>query len=536
MTRLVFCSLVVLFLFSSSVYAASPKEIAETLAQNTNEIRGLENGPALDTFYRARNYEPIWFDRGGLNRQGHVVYKAMIESWTHGLNPLKYNIRRLPALVKSDDTNLQAEAELLLSEGYVKYGRDMTGARIPMSELGIDGRYWQKPLSPGVLLSRAVSDRNFDGFLDILMPQDPLYNEMRRALSDLVLKGDGRQPQRKVSFEGRLLRQGDFDQGVPRLREKFGLQPQAGADPYVYDAELAQAVYDLQWRYGIKADGILGPQTLDLINKDGSDKLIQLVANLERMRWMPRVEPARLVVVNIPQAHLWAYEHGREKLSMPVVVGSGARKTESFITTITGVRFNPTWTVPETIKKEDYLPLLREDPYALREKGIEIGKYEVGGGVTPVAPASVDWSAVTEKQLDGFRMVQGAGSANPLGRIRILMPNQYAIFLHDTNHPDLFDRSQRTLSSGCIRVKEPQDLAMFILEPNPDWDASRMETYLERGKTIDIAADAPFPVYLLYNTVWVGPANDLVFGSDLYGLDSPLYDLIARYEGFAWPT
>src|SRR5690606_26433776 len=146
------------------------------------------------------------------------------------------------------------------------------------------------------------------------------------------------------------------------------------------------------------------------------DRMIQIIANMERLRWLDQSRPERYVLVNIPSASLWAVDNGKVELEMPVIVGKEARPTYSFKTEISGVRFNPNWTVPPTIQKDDFLPMLLEDPMALTKRGIII-KYQG----REVDPSKVDWSKVNRENIMNVRMVQAPGDDNPLGKVRVIM-------------------------------------------------------------------------------------------------------------------
>jgi murein L,D-transpeptidase YcbB/YkuD len=250
------------------------------------------------------------------------------------------------------------------------------------------------------------------------------------------------------------------------------------------------------------------------MNKTPQEKFYQIIANLERLRWLEDNKPGKYVLVNIPSSTLWAVENEQVVHEMPVVVGRKDRPTLSFITEITGVRFNPTWTVPPTIKRKDYLPMLRENPMSLAEKGIDL-RYEGQS----IDPNSVNWVNFPEDELPNLQMVQGPGDTNPLGHIRILMPNQYNIYLHDTTTPEYFQASERMFSSGCVRVKEPASLATFILKENQNWSDTFIEDKLATGKTADIATSRKIPVYLLYLTTWLNDDGSLSYGPDIYEWD-----------------
>jgi murein L,D-transpeptidase YcbB/YkuD len=246
-------------------------------------------------------------------------------------------------------------------------------------------------------------------------------------------------------------------------------------------------------------------------------------------------KPDKFVVVNIPSATLWAVEGGKVAFEMPVIVGRTKRPTNMFITEIQGVRFNPNWTVPPTIKRDDILPKLQADPEYLTHKGMELIGLTDQGRVS-LDPASIDWSTITAEDLQSLRFVQDAGNNNPLGRVRVLMPNAYNIYLHDTNEKYYFDRSQRAVSSGCVRMKDPELMAEFIMKNRSSWEDGDMEAMFAHGKTRDVSIDTPIPVYLLYYTVWVNQKGDLVYGNDLYNHDESLIKMLSELDGIFIPV
>ncbi|MCB1651440.1 MAG: L,D-transpeptidase family protein, partial [Alphaproteobacteria bacterium] len=306
-------------------------------------------------------------------------------------------------------------------------------------------------------------------------------------------------------------------------------------DPYIYDDRLSAAVIEFQKQNGLKPDGIVGSQTLEILNKTNKQKIGQIIANLERLRWVEENKPDKFVVVNIPSATLWAVDGGKVQFEMPVIVGRKKRPTNTFVAQITGVRFNPTWTVPPTIKKEDILPKLKEDPEYLSSKGMELVS-GVGENALTIDPASVDWAAISEDDLKQFNMVQTPGSHNPLGQIRVLMPNRYNIYLHDTNERGYFSRASRAASSGCVRLKEPKKMADFIMRSGKSWNDAQMESLLGAGKMRDVFIKNPIPVYLLYYTVWINEKGELVYGNDLYGYDKKLIKMLSDIDGILIPV
>ena len=333
-------------------------------------------------------------------------------------------------------------------------------------------------------------------------------------------------------FDKKFLREGDSHPDMPKLRARladFMPKEVSNTDMFVFGVDLTSAVKAFQRHYHLRDDGIIGPQTLALINRTAEEEKRQIALNLHRLNspeWRGR--PDLRIDVDVARYWLTAYEQGKPVFEMPVVVGTQERQTNIFSTMMTGVRLNPGWTLPPTIKAEDYIPKLRENPEWVTEKGVMIYA-NWDQDATPIDPTLVDWNYLTDNQIKAMRFYKMAGDNNPLGQYRFLMHNKYDIYLHDTNQKYLFDRSSRAYSSGCVRVNDPRRIVEFLLAENPDWTPDKLDRILEEGKTFDLRANRSIPVYFDYKTAWLDSEGQLVLGYDIYGLDETVYhDMLAH--------
>jgi murein L,D-transpeptidase YcbB/YkuD len=463
-------------------------------------------------------------------RKAETILDALEDSWKHGLNPDRYNVEEIRRLMNEAKGAERFQVDLMISDALVRYGRDLTGMRVDPSKIGQRSKYWRQPLRGIDILDHVANTSSTTDALAGLAPQGTLYRKLQEELERLykLPEDDGKN---NVNLRG-LLRPGESNKAVLAIRERMGFSAQnAPQGAYVYDDQLAQAVMSFQKSHGLKPDGIIGPHTVQLMNMGRDDRINQVLVNLERLRWVEPNKPDRYVMVNVPAAMLWGVENGNVKVEMPVVVGRIERPTNIFTTQITGVRYNPTWTVPPTIKKEDYLPKLQEDPYYLYDRGIEL----VEGGMT-VDPGMIDWNQKTWSEVNDMRMIQGSGANNPLGLVRVIMDNPFNIYLHDTPTKSYFKKTNRALSSGCIRLEDAQKVADFILSPNDNWSKERREKVLASGKQTEIWAQKPLPVYILYQTVWLGDRGQIVYGTDLYGHDRTLLRALSDIKGVVFPA
>jgi len=515
----------------------TPVSIQRTISRGSLNDVDFADPAAMQVFYEARDSEPFWLDddqepEHEYDRASNIL-SILDDSWTHGLNPQTYHAAKIREILEHSRPNTAA-LELLLTDAVIRYGHDITGMRVDPASIRQKAKFWRTSLDGQAVLERVMSAASPAHELKKLAPQDKFYNTLRDELVRLTNeqeKYDGILP---INLGG-MLRPGDGHRTVPKIRARLGVKHRKSDGPKTfYDDRLAAAVMDFQRQYSLDADGIIGSKTLDLLNRTNREKMEQIVANLERLRWLEQEKPDRYILVNLPSQMLWAVEKGRKTIEMKVVVGMPWRKTRDFTTTVTGVRFNPTWTIPYGIKMADMVPKLKKDPYALVEKEIEFYK---GYGTERVNldPGSIDWNSISRKELDSIRMVQTPGDHNALGRIRILMNNEFNMYMHDTNHPEFFDMEDRTKSSGCIRLHEPEKIAQFILSHNKDWSKRDIQRLIDTEKTENIKASTSFPVFIVYQTIWKDKNGKLVFGSDIYKRDKDLIESLAASNGFWLP-
>ncbi|MEX0759613.1 MAG: L,D-transpeptidase family protein, partial [Tistlia sp.] len=411
---------------------------------------------------------------------------------------------------------------------------------------GLDGN--ETPVDPVEAVSRLAAAPDLAAALAALAPRHPQYERLRRTLAELrqVAAGGGwtRVP------EGETLDPGMRNPRVVLLRERLaGRDPAvetpageavgassvgaAGADksdPAHFDQALERAVRSFQQRSGLAVDGRVGPKTLAALNRTAAELVEVVQANMERWRWLPQDLGPRYLLVNTAGYDLRVVEDGEVVLRMPVVTGTPARATPMFSAEMSYLEVNPTWTVPPTIFAEDYLPELREDPGYLARQRITLYASWSESAV-PIDPYSIDWHAVRASPRSlPYRLVQSPGPHNALGRIKFMMPNRHTIYLHDTNHPELFSRSRRALSSGCVRLARPDDLAKLVLKDAEGWDMERLQALYASGESDRISLQRSWPVHMVYFTVWVDGDGTTHFYDDVYGRDRALVEQLRSSE------
>ena len=308
------------------------------------------------------------------------------------------------------------------------------------------------------------------------------------------------------------------------------------ADTWFFDAVLQRALQDFQARHGLPATGIVDDRTLAALNVPAADRAQQLQATLTRWNWLPREFGPRYLWVNVPGGYLELVEDGAPTLAMRIIAGHPERPTPSFKDSVSQIVVNPSWSVPQRIAVEDLLPTQREDPTFLARLGIRV----LTGAGRELDPAGIDWQRLNAKRFP-YRLRQDPGPLNSLGRLKFVLHNPWDIYLHDTPSRRLFDLNSRTLSSGCIRLEKPEELAKRLLDVPVGAASAATSLPLESSPRVssgrEVAAEvaptgAPatrtltlprrIPLYVVYLTSWVTPEGVVNFRPDVYGRDARL--------------
>jgi murein L,D-transpeptidase YcbB/YkuD len=244
----------------------------------------------------------------------------------------------------------------------------------------------------------------------------------------------------------------------------------------------------------------------------GRENIIRL--NLERWRWAPRDLGARYVLVNVPAYQLQVMEGDRPALAMRVVVGSPETPTPLFSDEMTYVVFSPTWSIPESIIRQETLPRIARDSDYLERNNIE-----VVSGREVIDPATIDWS--DEDETEALRFRQKPGPDNALGLVKFIFPNNFSVYLHDTPADALFARDRRAFSHGCVRVENPVGLARYVLGDQPEWTDARIGAAMTESTEQTARLKTPLPVHIGYWTAWVEPDGKTVtYTDDPYAIDA----------------
>lgn len=478
----------------------------------------LASARLLSRFYTQRLFWPAWSDNDGSVALGEVLLQALRDAEHEGLNPKEYHLVRLEKLLAEIrqgqsqylpplPTSL-ATLDLLLSDAFLTYARHLADGRSNPDRPLAGAHSGESGPALETRLQWALETQNIAATLNALLPPQPEYARLRQALMHY---------RRAVAAGGwpplpAGLRKGDRHPHVRSLRARLqvtgDLPWSPGDDENLFDSTVEQAVLALQKRQSFGVTGVVNGETLAFFNVPAHTRARQVAHNMERWRWLPHDLGNRHVLVNIPAFTLDVLEEGQSTLSMRVVVGKPSWPTPVLSAVMTQVIFSPTWTIPQSIMREEILPLLRQNPGYLAQRNMKIIKS--------------DSSSVP------FVVRQAPGPKNPLGGVKFLLPNRHQIYLHDTPSRALFAKPVRAFSHGCIRLERPLDLAEHILRGVRPWSRERIQA--AAGKTVSrfVSLPSPIPVHLTYRTVAVREDGTLFFRPDIYSHDDDDKTLAAR--------
>jgi murein L,D-transpeptidase YcbB/YkuD len=489
---------------------------------------------ALPLFYGRRIYKPAWISAQGPLDIAAQQVKMIREVDREGLRPEDYHLSKLETLLaqiraeqeKQIPPNPQrlVDLDLLLTDSFLILASHLFSGRIDPKTVEPDWHVNPRTGDPSLVLEQALSSGQIGAALQSLIPNHPGYRRLRKELARYrEIAAEGGWP---VILQGPNLQKGDSSPTVSRLKRRLAaegyLENYTPANELYFDDGLDRALRKFQLQNGLEVDGILGPHTLEALNVTVDDRIRQIIANMERWRWLTHDMGSRYILVNIAGFHLVVIDNGRLQMAMKVVVGKPYRRTPVFTATMTYLVFHPFWHVPARIAREDLLPKIKRDAaYLSREK---IRVFEGWGAeAREIDPAEIDWQRIAAAGLK-FRFRQDPGPQNALGRVKFMLPNPFDVYLHDTPARELFDKTRRDFSHGCIRIEKPLELAEYLLRNHPDWPPEKIRSTLTGSVTSEQTVKLPEPldVHVLYWTAWLGDDDQVYFSADIYGRDKIL--------------
>lgn len=272
---------------------------------------------------------------------------------------------------------------------------------------------------------------------------------------------------------------------------------------------------------GLNTDGVIGKSTLEYLNCLPLTLIGQLKVNMERFRWLPTQVTGKHIIVNIANFKLDLIMGADTLISMRAIVGKETRRTPVFNESMTYIVFSPTWTVPKSILNQEVIPALLKGPEYLIKKKMKLLRYDG----TELAYSDVDWSKISQNNFP-YMVRQDPGPGNSLGSVKFMFPNAYNVYIHDTPSKSYFARDARAVSSGCIRVEDPFDLAVLLLSDVPEWSPDKIRSAMQEQKEKTVLLKVPVAVMVVYLTAWTDGKDRIQFRNDVYQNDGRVLEAL----------
>jgi len=500
------------------------RERTEAIRTGTRtEVQGetIAATKAVPALYERRRFELAWT----APEKPEQLLRAIRDAEADGLDPSDYHLAALEKLrdrvdhASADSVGLRVDYDLLLTDALARLGYHILFGKVDPERFDPNWNFARviPDFDPADALANMLEAPDLDEALEREKPQHRLYVGLKSGLAKYraILDAGGWKP---VPAGPKIIK-GEASSRVPALRARLVATGDLASDSPAglggtYDDGLAAAVAAFQVSHGLDADGVVGPRTLEELNVPVEARIAQIRVNLERGRWLLHDIGDEFVVVNIAGFRLYYLRGGNVVWRTRVQVGKPYRATPVFRSRLTYLVFNPTWTVPPGILRNDILPAQKRDRSTLAKKGLEV--LDLKGNRVP--EESIDWDHVSASRFP-YLLRQPPGANNALGRIKFMFPNDHAVYLHDTPSKDLFQKEDRAFSSGCIRVEDPLHLAALLLEGQTGWSRAEIDRAIASGTTRSVTLTRPIPVWLSYWTAWVDADGRVEFRRDLYGRD-----------------
>lgn len=481
----------------------------------TRDTVAYNEGQSLYFLYGERYFEPIWLGQGAdgsitFSPAAQKIISLFENAASEGLRPQDYLTADIDlSRARSGDAQALAGLETAFSAAVLRYADHLHNGRIKPQSVDVNFDIKHKPIDGAKLLEQLAKSADPAPILAALGPKHPEFLALKSALATF----DNTPTERPTPIgTGAVLKAGQTDARVPAIRARLALPP---APDNVYDNTLVDAVKAFQESLGLEVDGVIGPATIAALNGGNATRREDIIANMERWRWMPSDLGSFNVFVNIPEFRLAIQRDGQETFTTRVVVGTTKNQTPIFSDNIRHVVVNPYWNVPTSIIKGEIAPAVMRNPGYTDSRNMDL----LYNG-TPVSPWQVDWSQVSTNNFP-FRVRQRPGPSNSLGQIKFLFPNKHDVYLHDTPSKGLFSRSSRAFSHGCVRVQDPMAFADALMANEPNISRASLEAMFGPNERW-VNPQTQIPVHLAYFTLRVDADGTIKSYGDVYGHNEKL--------------
>ena len=461
----------------------------------------------IRSFYNSRNFEFAWFSSDGLTEQArgfwnlHNNYTSSTDDTTLDNKALK---KKMDNLITNDSISPSAKnksytnTEIQLTSQFIRHtlmSYEADYVKRKEMERFVPAKKQDALYFADSLLKKKHKD---DKYYEDVNPSYGLLKDQLAVYYDIQTKGGWP----VIAGKKKSYKKGLTAPEISLLKKRLQLTGDIpeGDTSQVFNDPLEQGVKKFQQRHGLETTGIVTEATLKEMNTPASQRIQQILINMDRMRWLPLQPEGNLITVNIPAFMLHVTDGNKKVFDMDVVVGKDGHDTRIFTGNLNQVVFSPYWNVPKSIVQKEILPAIEKNPNYLEKENMEV-----------------------TGENDGLPEIrQRPGGENALGKVKFLFPNSFNIYFHDTPSKSLFAKDKRAFSHGCIRLSDPVKMANYLLRNQSEWDAAKIEEAMNSGEEKFVKLKKPVPVLITYYTAWVDEDGHLNFREDIYGHDAQL--------------
>ena len=554
--------LILILLFTSILYSipadnnlSEPSKIALELKDAFKKspsilLKNIPQKNFLKKFYRKNNHNPLWLKDNHLNEENYSkLFKYIQNDITLNRKGLIY--KNYQTLSKQVDTNLTRiqllRTEIKLSSLYYNfllhtiYGeiqwKNFSYKLSSLKKRRINGSWVKAKPKFDIKL---LMTNNIDESMNKIIPKNFGYQGLLLALKKLeTLKETGSWEELPYfkrlalgstgnivfKLRTRLEISGDYVEcndtiNTPNILFDTNLSNDINLSrEAVFGHCLEKAVKTFQKRHGLIVDGIVGQGTRRALNMSIDEKIYKIRLNIDRIKWLPREEKERYVIVNIPEFMLHYIEENKSKQKLRVIVGDKRHPTPIFSQRISYIVLNPYWKVPEGIVRREIIPAMVKNPNYLRKQGLEAHRtWDENSRLIDTRWLYWEEYLYGQKKFP-YRLMQPPGPKNALGKIKFKFPNNFSVYLHDTPTRHLFKKTVRAFSHGCVRLSQPEELLRTISEFNPKIDMEKAKKTLKGKRKTFLKVNNKLRIYIVYLTAGINIAGQIEFRNDIYNYD-----------------
>ena len=518
----IFCILFIFFLgLSNSVY--SEDLVSDNIEEKTKVyleeilVELYKPEEEIREFYTQRSFDPFWLKSKGIILD---LIASLKEAHKHGLPSSRYPLDELESIHSQVDPSQLAKLELLATEAFMLFARDIsTGILVPnMIDENIN--IYPTRVDAKIILANLKSNLNIEKYFNNMAPKDPDYQSLVNELENI----------KNVSLKSLwgnpvptdvVLAFGITHENVVKLRSRLNKMgyPVEDNGSMVFDRQVESAAKRFQEYHGLNPDGVFGKRSLEAANVHPNTRAIQILVNLERLRWNNRPREREYILVNQPNFEAFFEKNGEKVWESRVVIGLPSNQTAEFNDFMTHIIINPTWHVPKSIAVDEYLPMIQNDPNFLSDNDMRL---MVRGTNKVIDSTLIDMQAFTPDNFP-FLIKQNPSNINALGLVKFMFPNKFSIYMHDTPMKDLFFKDERTFSHGCIRLQEPFEFAYSLLRDQTENPEKEFQEILTKTQETQLNLNRDIPVKIIYRTAFFDKFGQVQFRSDIYGRDALVF-------------